>query len=114
MYKDTAEKMSRELYMLESGQPMKRPIGSLPPCYHCPKIPGDAPAKTPEHAIEPTEKSLTALWHYKKCRAVRRFPEDEIVERNAGIIDQVRQFAEEAKGLEAAHLMAVLMNRSKG
>jgi hypothetical protein len=64
-----------------------RPEGALTPCYSCPKIPREAPARTPDHAVELSAKNRQALYHYQGCRAVGRFPKDDpIVTRNAIVI----------------------------
>lgn len=98
------------LMLLDGGDPMPRPKGGGTPCHQCPKVPTDAPARTREHAIEPTEKSLAALRHYERCAAVRRFPEgDEIVDRNAGLIAPIERAAEVAKQRDAASLIALLI-----
>lgn len=38
-----------------------------------------------------------AYQHYLQCKAVGRFPEDAIVERNAGLIRQAEEIAERAR-----------------
>lgn len=68
---------------------MLRPKGVPTPCHECPKIPADAPAKTREHAIELTEQNFRAWQHYRRCRAVNRWPNDPIVERNATILREL-------------------------
>jgi hypothetical protein len=107
-YHDTIEKMG-ELIVLESGEPMKRPVGCQAPCYMCPKIPKSVKEKTRASAIEPTERSLTAIEHYQQCEAVRRFPEDEIVERNAGIISDAVKRADVANSREDATMLALML-----
>jgi hypothetical protein len=112
-YHDTPKGMG-ELIMLESGKPMPRPKGCLTPCYMCPKIPKSARVKNREAAIEPTEKSLAAIQHYKRCAAVRIFPDDEIVARNAVIIGDIEQQSTVIRSTDSAALLAlVLANTGK-
>lgn len=106
-YADTPGEMG-PLIRLDDGRPMPRPEGIPTPCHQCPKVPDSAPAKTREHAIEPTERSWTALAHYRRCKVVGRFPEDEIVERNAALLAQVERDADFARQRDAAGLIAVL------
>lgn len=107
-YEDTIGKMG-PLVMLESGQPMKRPAGCQTPCYMCPKVPKSATEKTRASAIEPTEKSLTAIRHYQQCAAVRDFPKDEIVYRNAGILSDATKQADIANSREDATTLALML-----
>jgi hypothetical protein len=68
-----------------SGKWVERLPGQVPPCHSCPKIPeGEEPV--PASAIELSERNGRAYLHYRRCKAVGRFPEDAIVERNAAII----------------------------
>lgn len=111
-YEDTPGHMG-PLLRLDDGSPMRRPTdGGKPggtPCHQCPKVPRDAPERTREHAIEPTEKSMAALRHYERCAAVGRFPDDEIVERNAGLIAPIYRQAEVANARDAAGIIALLI-----
>jgi hypothetical protein len=68
--------------------PLARTPNNPPPCHFCPKIPQGADPK-PENAIEPSERSLLAFQHYRRCRAVGRFPTDVLVEKDAAIIRDV-------------------------
>lgn len=108
MYDDTPGEMGPPT-MLESGEQMKRPEGCDPPCHQCPKVPADAPARTREHAIDPTDKSYEAVRFYQRCRAINRFPEDEIVERCAGMIEPIERAAEIMKTKDAAGAIALLL-----
>ena len=83
------------------GLPVARPAGQPTPCWHCPKIPEDAPARTAAYATDLTERNQAAYLHYLACKAVGRFPEDDIVRRNARLI----RAAEDAIG--AARLARV-------
>jgi hypothetical protein len=90
-----------------AGQPQPRPKGVPTPCDRCPKIPDDAP-KSPEHAIEPTSRSLAVIDHYDGCRAVASFPDDPIVKANATII---RRFMDDLEKTEFRLLITKLALR---
>lgn len=106
-YLDKPGEMALEPLLLADGRPMKRPLGVVTPCGICPKIPhGTKPV--PENAIEPSAKSLQAFWHYQKCRAVGRFPEDAIVENNAVIIGHTLESIERAERQQSNGAMATL------
>lgn len=111
-YEDTAGVMG-PLLRLDDGRPMPRPTDDGKPgdtpCYQCPKVPKDAPARTREHAIEPTERSLDALRHYERCIAIGNFPDDEIVQRNAELIGPIYRTAEIASARDAAGVIALLI-----
>jgi hypothetical protein len=67
------------------GQPVRRVPGQKTPCVWCPKIPpGDAPK--PENAADLTPENWAALRHHRECEAVKDFPSDAIVRRNAVLI----------------------------
>ena len=70
------------------GTPVKRPPNVPTPCRSCPKIPqGERPH--PSNAIELTDENYRVYVHYQRCKAVGRFPDDPIVEHNAGLIRTV-------------------------
>lgn len=96
--------------MLESGEQMRRPEGGKPPCHQCPKTPRDLP-RTRENAIEPTERSWDAIRHFQRCSTTGRFPDDEIVERNAGLIGPIEKDSESAKARDAAGLIALMLSK---
>ena len=69
-----------------SGQPVRRPQATFPPCGYG----GDkCPKGSPTAGRELTERNAQAYRHDQECRAVGRFPEDAIVRRNAAIIAEV-------------------------
>jgi hypothetical protein len=82
----------------EAGsKPWRRPLGVIPPCHECPKIPEDSPIRSHHYAIEPSERSYKAIKHHDECEAVHHFyvdPDtndvDPIVKRNAAIIKATR------------------------
>lgn len=92
------------------GEYEPRPGGSPTPCGVCPKIPRDK-EKRPENATELSDKNWQAWTHYNRCRAVRRFPEDEIVERNAGLIRMVEEEAKRHGSADGLGLVLSLFAR---
>jgi len=78
------------------GKNQRRPLGTVPPCHICPKIPqGDEPV--PESAVELTPQLYRAYVHYRRCRAVGRFPDDDLVEDNARIFLAVEEQVESSR-----------------
>lgn len=77
-----------------TGLPMLRPAGSPTPCLQCPKVPspegfrGDWRAAR-KAAREMTDANRLAYAHYRRCRAVNRFPDDPIVSWCASLIRAV-------------------------
>lgn len=67
------------------GIDQPRMPGTPLPCWKCPKIPKGVEPK-PENAIELSAKNWECYDHYLRCKAVGRFPDDQLVERNAGLI----------------------------
>jgi hypothetical protein len=65
----------------------------------CEKIPtyGDGRPRRREDAADLLPRHRRALDHYRQCKAVGRFPEDEIVERNATIFAQATAWAERTR-----------------
>jgi hypothetical protein len=51
-------------------------------------MPDGCPKGTPEDQKTLTAENAEAYWHWQQCKAVGQFPNDEIVMRNAGIIQQ--------------------------
>lgn len=112
-YNDKPNDMALEPVILADTSYMKRPKGVPTPCSICPKLPrGKSPE--PANAIEPTQKSLQAFWHYQKCRAVGRFPEDAVVESNAVVIghclDSIERI-EKQEGTEAIKTLAKIFGK---
>lgn len=108
MYEDQLNRMGPAV-MLDDGRHMPRPEGCPTPCHQCPKVPRSAPERTRAHAIDPTERSLRALEHYERCKAVGRFPLDVIVERNAGLISAIERDCERSESYDAAGNLALLL-----
>lgn len=80
---------------------MPRPPGMPTPCHTCPKIPaGQLPV--PENARELTPQLLKVYRHYRRCKAVGRFPvqphgEDALVVDHAALIAGVERAIEDGK-----------------
>ncbi|MGL6094460.1 MAG: hypothetical protein ACRC7O_01495, partial [Fimbriiglobus sp.] len=99
-----------DVHTLRSGLPMVRPKGTNPPCHVCPKIPASVKAnRTPADAVEPTEQSREAYWHYTRCVAVGRFPQDRLVEENAGVIARVLRICDDVKRDRSMGMLAMSM-----
>lgn len=66
------------------------------PCHICPKVPDrlDGKVKVRADACDLLPRHRTAFAHYRRCKAVGRFPEDEIVERNAALFAEAERWAE--------------------
>lgn len=71
----------------DGGKPILRTTPT--PCFECPKVPADATERSSEYAQEPSARSWKIYRHYRECRAVRQFPEDDLVRRHAGIIRRI-------------------------
>lgn len=93
----------------------RRDPGDPTPCWCCPKIPpGEEPCPATGRANELTDANWMAWLHYQRCRAVGKFPEDELVERNAGLIRMVEeQVARDRAGEPMTVLAAVLGRMSR-
>jgi hypothetical protein len=94
------------------GQPMRRPVGNLPPCRTrqngCQK-------GTPEKSRALTDQNWQAYQHYSECRAVGIFPDDAIVRRNAAVIRQASDSAEMELALRVAGPVGALIGgRGRG
>lgn len=76
------------------GKPVRRPPGMPLPCGECPKTEG-AEVRDWLHAEDGlSDRSAAAVAHYQRCRAVGRFPEDDLVEEHAAVIRAVEDAAE--------------------
>lgn len=81
------------------GKRIKRAPGQRPPCSTCHKQPDDVPAqeRRPETAVELSPKNWQAYVHYLECKAVSQFPTDPLVRRNAFLIRQVEDLADQVR-----------------
>lgn len=87
------------------------------PCHTCPKIPeGELPV--PENARELTPQLARVFAHYRRCRAVGRFPvqphgEDALLVEHAALIGDVERSMEESRfrRLELALTTAAALGR---
>lgn len=95
------------------GERIER-ITATTPCHKCPKIPrGEKPC--PANAVELSERSWQAYWHYLECKAVGQWPDDPIVRRNARIIRGVEDRAGQGRLDRALNLVvAMLGGKSRG
>lgn len=100
-----------QLKKLADGRPMPRPVGVATPCHQCPKIPSTFTGadRVKSNAIDPAPRSFTTYWHYQKCRAVNRYPEDELFEVNATIISQELRSCDEARDTERMGTVAMAL-----
>lgn len=89
--------------------PVRRPLGTVPPCYSCPKIPEDSDGPRPGLAVELSDRNLFAYQHYLECRAVGQFPDDAIVRRNAAIIRGVEDGMRPDVGAKLDLLLGLLL-----
>lgn len=64
------------------------------PCETCPKVPKTAPVKSPYAAEELDERGWAAYRHYRECKAVGQFPDDDVVRVVAGVISEAHREAE--------------------
>lgn len=88
------------------GRPVDRVPGQRPPCSYCPKQPISVPEweRTPDTAVELSDKNWRAYWHHLECAAVGAFPDDDIVRRNAAVIKRVEQDVESLRQLQLVTL----------
>lgn len=77
-----------------TGQPMKRHADDPLECEICPKIPPGEP-KNRLRAVEFNDRGKQAYAHYRRCEAVRRWPDDEAVEFVATVVVAVEKEAKE-------------------
>lgn len=73
------------------GEPEKRFFACLAPC----QTDKGCPKGTPENQKSLTESNQDCYQHYLECKAVGQFPNDPIVRRNAALIRQVEDGAEQ-------------------
>jgi hypothetical protein len=89
--------------------PVLRPAGVPTPCYKCPKIPPDAPAKERRYAVELSEKNERVYQHYLECAAVSRFPDDPLVRRHAALIGSVLDDVERSERRQERQTLLALL-----
>lgn len=87
--------------------PVPRPKGVKTKC----ETKDGCPKGTPENSRSLTPKNWQAYEHYKRCKAVGRFPRDGIVERNAGIINDAEQTVRDRQQCELIKMMTMLAAR---
>lgn len=91
-----------------TGLDIARPKGVKTPC----ETSKGCPKGTPENSNALSPKNWLAYQHYKRCKAVGRFPEDGIVEQNAGIISDAEQSVRDRQQWQLIELMKVCLLRS--
>ena len=97
--------------LMQFDKPMKRPPGNLPPCR---MRKGGCPKGTPEEPRSLTDQNWRAYQHYSECRAVGQFPADPIVRRNAAIIRQAEDAANQELNWRIGGPVAALMGVRNG
>lgn len=82
-----------------NGEPMKRPAGTLPPCWDCPK-------KSPEHAheFELSTANQRLLGYFLQARACGwNVPMDDLTRERFGVIDVIlRAFEQQSLAAQFA------------
>lgn len=103
LYDDRPDQFASEKFT-RGGKPIRRANGMRPLCRFCPKQPPDVPEadRTPRTAVELSEKNWAALRHYRECRATGRFPDDPLVNRNAALIRQAEDVADDVRRVRLA------------
>ncbi|QDU06832.1 hypothetical protein [Gimesia aquarii] len=66
---------------------------------------GGCPKGTPENPKVLSPKNMQAYQHWKECKAVGQFPDDEIVKRNAAMIQEIHDQSKELKQIQMLGLM---------
>lgn len=66
---------------------------------------GKCPKGTPENPKTLSPKNKKVYQHWKECKAVGQFPDDEIVRKNAAIIQELVDQAKEYKQMEFMSMM---------
>lgn len=94
------------------GEPMRRPLRTLPPCHTCPKTAGQKDRHW-RHATDPPAWAYLTFRHWRQLAAVNWAGgdgRDKIVRKNAAIFQSVIDAVTQARG---ASIMDVL-TRSTG
>lgn len=94
-------------YESRDGHPAKRHWGCPPPC----RTPIGCPKGTPEQPKSLSRQNMQAYEHYKTCKAVGRFPEDSIVERNATLFAMAEESQEFTHRAEVSALLKGMIAR---
>lgn len=97
--------------VLRNGKPVPRVPGVKLPCEMSEGQPDDVRARacakiSPTSGIELNERNQQALEHYLRCRAVGKFPDDELVAEHAAIIRSIMD-AHEASRLSQSIISAI-------
>lgn len=90
-----------------AGNPVRRPLNVLPSCNTCPKVPASAPP-VPSSAVELSDANAACYAHYRECRAVGVWPDDDRCRRNAALIREAEDVIERARADGTRNLLATL------
>lgn len=102
LFDDAPDKFASKPFE-RKGVRVPRPGASKPLCFACPKQRPDTPesARSPETAVEMSERGWRAYQHFKECRAVGVFPhEDAIVRTTAVICRDVEEMVAEVRRIK--------------
>ena len=78
-----------------------------PPC----ELPQGCPKGSPDSGLELSSKNWRAYFHYRQCRAVGVFPNDDIVKKNADSIRHIEEVFERSERSMLYRLIAVSAHR---
>ena len=91
------------------GEPMRRSKCEPPPCEMVDEYGGSCcPKGKPDADIALWPHNVAAYQHYKRCKAVFRFPEDSVVEANAATIADVEDQWQRTQQTQAATIAAAV------
>lgn len=99
------------------GKPIPRPPHSKAPCEYSKDLSRELRLRvcakvSPDAGLELSERNKQAVQHYKECRAVGQFPDDDIVRRNAAIIRDLED-RHAAEQLQKTILEAMAAGRTR-
>lgn len=86
------------------GEPAERVLPA--PCCN-PKHPKGCPKGTADKPKVLSSRNMKAYRHWKECKAVGQFPDDDIVRKNAALIQEIVDSVAEHKQLQMMSMMMV-------
>ena len=92
-----------ELSPPKTGKPIRRAGKNKAPCLSskgCPK-------GTPENPKSLTKQNSAVYRHYRECRAVNHFPDDDWVRHHAALITEIEEHAGRMRELRLAQIGAI-------